>query len=141
MASDLQLITLTNTDKRFYPVIGPFLGRREVHRAVGGVIYDDDGKTWIVARSGHKVAGFIAYRGQHGMITAESCYIARRDRDGDEDPAVREALLDALIQATAPSPITTMVPKAVAGIYTERRFTELPQKSTTNFVRLVRSPA
>ncbi|OBK02780.1 hypothetical protein A5637_16335 [Mycolicibacterium fortuitum] len=138
MVSDL--ITLTNTDSRFYQLLGPFLGRREVHRAIGSAVYDDDDKTWIVARDGRKVTGFIAYRSQRGGNVAESCYVARRD-GAHEDPTVRDALVRAVIDATAPSPITTMVPKAVAGTYAALGFTELPQKSTKNFVSLVRSAA
>ena len=42
------LIALTNKDARFYKLIGPFLGRREVHRAVGSAVWDDDDKTWLV---------------------------------------------------------------------------------------------
>lgn len=133
-----ELRTLTNTDREFYPLIGPFLGRREVHRAVGSAVYDDDDKTWLVIVTGKRVDGFIAYRPQRGVTVAESCYIARRTPEG-EDTLVRTALVQHLIASTAPSPLRTMVPKSVMNVYTDAGFTELPQKSTKNYAELVRS--
>lgn len=135
------LIALTNKDARFYKLIGPFLGRREVHRAVGSAVWDDDDKTWLVITNGRKVEGFLSYRSQHGMIAAESCYIARRNHDGSEDQGVRAAMLQKLIEVTNPSPIQVMVPRAVADTYVALGFSELPAKSTKNFVYLVRSAA
>ncbi|WP_018600976.1 hypothetical protein [Mycobacterium sp. 155] len=140
MTTSPELLTLTNVDRRFYPLIGPFLGRREVHRAIGSAVYDDDDKTWIIARKGRRVTGFIAYRAQRGVIAAESCYIARRNGD-HEDPAVRETLLQKLIEVSHPSPLTAMVPNEVTDVYTELGFTELPPKSTKNFTYLIRNAA
>ncbi|MCB9441191.1 MAG: hypothetical protein H6523_13195 [Mycolicibacterium sp.] len=137
--SRAELITLTNADPRFYELVGPFIGRRDVHRAVGSAVYDDADKTWLVVLIGGEVAGFLSYRGQRGSIAAESCYIARRNADGSEDPGVRMALLQKLIDITAPSPIQAMVPKAVVETYLDLGFTELPAKSTKNFVSLIRS--
>lgn len=56
----LRIITLTNTDPRFYPLLGPYLARRAIIQAVGGPLYDDDGKIWFVAVEDHNVAGFSA---------------------------------------------------------------------------------
>jgi hypothetical protein len=140
-SSPAELITLTNTDPRFYQLIGPFLGRREVHRAVGSPVWDDDDKIWLIVTIDKKVAGFLAYRSQRGLIAAESCFIARRDKAGSEDPSVRSALLQKLIEVTNPSPLTAMVPNAVTDVYTELGFTELPPKSTKNFTYLIRNAA
>ncbi len=135
-----ELLTLTNADPRFYKLIGPFLGRREVHRAVGSAIYDDDDKTWLVIVTGRAVDGFIAYRPQRGVIIAESCYIARRDATGAEDPTVRMALVQNMIAATAPSPLRTTVPRTAANVYTDAGFAELPQqRAMKNYIELTRS--
>ena len=62
-------------------------------------------------------------------------------RDGSgEDTGVREALVAELIHATTPSPVQTMVPKSVAGVYVSAGFTELPEKTTKNFTHLIRRP-
>lgn len=134
-----ELLTLTNKDPKFYQLIGPFLGRRDVHRAIGSAVYDDDDKTWLVITTGKRVEGFIAYRPQKGVTVAESCYVVRRDSAGGEDPNVRLALVQHLIAATAPSPLRTMVPKSTASIYSDAGFTELPQRSTKNFAEMVRT--
>lgn len=133
-----ELLTLTNADPRFYKLVGPFLGRREVHRAVGSPLWDDDGKTWLVLTSGKRVQGFLSIRPQRGVVAVESCFITRR-HDGHEDITVRSELLAELIKVTAPSPLTATVPKAAAAVYAEAGFAELPQKSTKNFVHMVRS--
>lgn len=59
MATDL--IVLTNTDRAFYPTLGPFLANRDVHKALGGVPWDDDTKTWLVLKDSRRgVMGFCA---------------------------------------------------------------------------------
>ena len=134
-----ELLTLTNADPKFYKLIGPYLGRREVHRAIGSAVYDDDDKMWLVIVTGRKVEGFLAFRPQRGAIKAESCYIPRRLADGTEDTAVRMALLHKLVEVTTPTPITAMVPKSVVSVYTDVGFAELTAKSTRNFAHLVKA--
>lgn len=136
-----ELLTLTNKDQKFYQLIGPFLGRRDVHRAIGSAVYDDNDKTWLVIVTGKRVEGFIAYRPQRGVIVAESGYVVRRDNAGVEDQNIRLALVQHLIEATAPSPLRTMVPKSASSAYIDAGFTELPQKSTRNYAELVRTAA
>lgn len=131
-----ELLTLTNADPKFYKLVGPFLGRREVHRAVGSPVWDDDDKTWLVLTNGRRVEGFLSFRPRRGVVAAESCYIAQRN-GGQEDTAVRSELLKELVKVTAPSPITSMVPKTVAQVYIDAGFTELPQKSTRNYAHMV----
>lgn len=76
MATDL--IELTNTDRRFYPTIGPFLANREVHKALGGVPWDDDTKTWLVLKDPKRgVMGFVAVAlHANGRTHVESLYVA-----------------------------------------------------------------
>ena len=42
-------LVLTRDDDRFYPLIGPYLSRREVVSEIGAPIWDDHGKVWTVA--------------------------------------------------------------------------------------------
>lgn len=72
MATDLSV--LTNTDRRFYPLLGPFLARREVVKAVGGPIWDDDAKTWLVVTRGKQVLGFVAVAARGQRVVVESLY-------------------------------------------------------------------
>ena len=60
MGADLSIRELTSADPEFYPLLGPFLARREIERETGARMWDDDGKTWFAALSGGQLAGFCA---------------------------------------------------------------------------------
>ncbi|WP_280381419.1 hypothetical protein [Nocardia wallacei] len=140
MASDRQLLTLTNTDQRFYPLVGPLLANHEVHKQIGGVPWDDDGKTWIIltdpahAAAGRRtpVTGVIAYRAAAGMIRAESCWTDNDDHD------IRAILVQAVIDAVDPSPVVTTVRADYTDVYTSLGFHETATVGKA-FVKLVRS--
>lgn len=51
---------MTNGDPGFYAALGPFLACKDVHKTIGGVPWDEPAKTWLVAREGEKVVGFLA---------------------------------------------------------------------------------
>jgi hypothetical protein len=65
---------LTNTDRSFYPTLGPFLSRRAIVKEIGGPIWDDDGKTWWAALAGREVAGFAAARDLGSHVVFQSAY-------------------------------------------------------------------
>lgn len=56
----MQSRQLTNQDRDFYKLLGPFLARRDVHRIIGAPPWDDEGKQWFVVLRDGKVAGFAA---------------------------------------------------------------------------------
>lgn len=68
---------LTNRDRGFYPLMGPFLSRRGIVKELGGPIWDDDAKTWWVALYGRAVAGFAAARddGHAKPVLFQSAYV------------------------------------------------------------------
>lgn len=71
-----ELIELTNTDRAFYPTLGPFLANRDVIKTVGGPIWDDDTKTWFLLKDKkHGVMGFAAVALHGHRTTIESLYI------------------------------------------------------------------
>lgn len=130
--SDLDLITLTNRDPQFYPLIGPFLGRRDVHKALGGAPFDDEGKTWIAARRDGRIVGIISvHTRRRGLATAESCFTEPEHDD------VRGALITAVIDAVAPTPVSTTVRTDVADAYRAAGFAEV-NRVGKNFVHLAR---
>lgn len=51
---------MRNTDADFYTVMGPYLARRSIIKALGEPLYDDDDKVWFVAVSDGQVQGFAA---------------------------------------------------------------------------------
>jgi len=121
---------MTNEHADFYRLLGPLFARREVHRQVGGAIYDDDGKTWIIARDGDQVAGFIGIRSQGPTAVAESCYLA-----DENDTDLLAILIRAALASVAPTPVRTTVRHAHAGAYAAAGFTEAGR--TNGFAKLV----
>jgi len=64
---------ITNENKEFYQLIGPFLGRREIEKEIGFQIYNKDGKVWFLAKKNDKVVGFCAseYRKNHSWFCSD----------------------------------------------------------------------
>ncbi|MCQ1577184.1 hypothetical protein [Streptomyces parvus] len=88
-------VLLTNKDPRFYPTLGPYLARHEVHKALGGVPWDEDTKTWIVLKTASgELRGFCAVnqsanRSRRTML--ESLYTLP-GHDGATDQLIRTAI-------------------------------------------------
>jgi len=126
-----ELTTMTNQHPDFYRVLGPFLARREVHKQVGGPVYDDDGKTWIVARnSDGQVLGFIGITNAKGTAVAKSCYLV-----DETDTDLLADLIGAVLATVAPTPVRTTVRAARADAYIKAGFVEAGR--TGGFAKLV----
>ncbi|ATM24667.1 hypothetical protein SMD44_p10168 (plasmid) [Streptomyces alboflavus] len=68
-------VLMTQRDPAFYPTIGPFLASRAVHKALGGVPWDDATKTWIVLRTADgTVLGFCGVNQLARRTDLESLY-------------------------------------------------------------------
>jgi len=82
MATDLTIRAMTNREPGFYPLLGPFLARREVVQEIGGPIWDDDGKIWFVALDEDGlVAGFCAARDMGRYVSFTSDYVLPEHRN------------------------------------------------------------
>jgi hypothetical protein len=126
MASSVSTSVLTNQDADFYLLIGPFLARRQVVKAVGGPIWDDDGKRWIVAIDGDAVVGFIGLRAG----TVESLYtLPGRER-------LARRLVAAAVKEGGGRPLHAKVARLHLGAYLAAGFAAVSE--TANFVALTR---
>lgn len=131
-----KLVTITNQDPSFYPLLGPWLTRREVHRRLGGVPWDDDGKTWIVAVGDDgEVEGFIGYSSRRGQAAAllESGFAV----DPDSEETLLGKLARAAVTAVAPSPVRSTVRKHLERAYTRVGFEVLDR--TDGFIKVLHS--
>lgn len=125
----VKLRELTNADPDFYPTLGPFLGRHEVHNAIGGVPWDEDTKTWLVAEDNGQVVGFGAIN-QKKRTLLESMYTEHDD--------VRARLVRAAVERYGHDrDLHTTVRTEHTPIYTRLGF--VPVKTTRNFTTLVRA--
>lgn len=131
------MIAITNDEpESFYPLLGPFLSRPEVVAAVGGSIWDYDGKTWYVDLGDDgEILGFVGAVPTNRAGTrwsVESLYVL----DGDDGRAQR---LVSAATAHAGSPaqgIHAVVKHAVAAAYQAVGYIE--RSRTTRFVKLAR---
>jgi hypothetical protein len=76
------LITFTNSDPRFYGLMGPFLARRDIARELGGRPWDDMGKQWWAVTESGRVTGFAAAVAGPDVVRLCSAYVvpSRRGR-------------------------------------------------------------
>lgn len=77
----MEYYLMTNRDNRFYVLMGPFLSRRKIVNEIGGNIWDDDNKEWIIAVDNKNiVAGFgaILKKGQIAYLC--SAYVIPKYR-------------------------------------------------------------
>ncbi|MFJ5122376.1 hypothetical protein [Kitasatospora sp. NPDC088548] len=123
--SDPELLTLTNEDERFYPLLGPLLARRTVHKALGGYApFDDDGKTWIVARDpAGRTLGFVGLtpRATTKDLHVESLYVAPGER-----AALYTLLLRAAVRAADGRALHATAARARRDHFLAAGFTHIP---------------
>ena len=71
-----ELVEMTNQDPDFYRIVGPWLSRREIVDELGGPVWDDAGKEWIIAHGAGGPLGMVAFH--EGMVC--SLYVSPGQR-------------------------------------------------------------
>lgn len=90
----ITITPLTNTDTDFYTLMGPFLANRDVVKQVGDKIWDDEGKTWYIAREAGKVVGFVAVTQKKTTTLVESLYLVDPTRTDIAAALITQATKD-----------------------------------------------
>lgn len=126
----VDLIVVTNTDRRFYPLLGPFLANRDVVKAVGGPIWDDDAKTWLVIVKDRQVLGFVAVASRGNQTVVESLYTAPGLN------RVASELVGAAASKFGSRELTATVKREHLPAYEDAGFA--PISETVNFVKVAR---
>lgn len=67
-------------DQRLWPLLGPFMCSREVHKELGGPIYSNDGVTWFLAVERGDVVGFCATRETTAALWYDYAYVVPNRR-------------------------------------------------------------
>lgn len=97
MTAPLRVRLMTNRQGGFYEAVGPFLGRRDIVKELGGPVWDDDGKTWSVAMSAGKAIACVGVM-PTGKI-ASLYVIPERRREGVATRLLEKALATAAVDA------------------------------------------
>lgn len=132
---DIRIETLTNADPRFYPLLGPYLSRREIIKELGCPIYDEDGKVWFVALDGEQVVGFVGVRFEGDKAVFCSDYIRPEyRRQGVYTHLMAVRLTYVQDKASSASAVVTT---AARRTYERHGFTAT--KTLKNYVKMSRS--
>ncbi len=119
----LEIKTLAHGDKRLWPLIGPFLCDREVHRELGGALYSVDGVVWFVALSRGTVVGFCSLRPTEQAYWLDYAYVVP-DRRGHGVFTKLAAARDAYVFELPPLPRRIAVPDRRWKHYRSRGWSE-----------------
>ena len=105
---DILLRQMSNRDKDFYKIMGPFLSRREIVAELGNSVWDDDGKDWFVAIDKGAVLGFVAAVLAHGKVQFCSDYVLPEHRNSGVYDRIFEARLAAYPSEEIAATVTPM---------------------------------
>jgi hypothetical protein len=133
VATDLKVLELTNADRQFYPTLGPYLANRDVVRVVGGPIWDDDAKTWLVVVKNRKVLGFVAVASRGNRTVVESLYASPGLN------RVASELVGAAVAKFGSRELHATVTREHLPAYLDAGFAEVG--ATKKFVKLIRKEA
>jgi len=127
---------MTNRDRRFYPLLGPFLARRAVIRAIGAPPYDEAQKIWCIAHCEQGVLGFVGLRVKISTAHIVSLYVLPRYRRS----SIGTHLLERCCREAMAAECTTMtavVRKASVALFLNIGFTI--RQELVNYVKVVKS--
>jgi predicted N-acetyltransferase YhbS len=116
---DYLIRRLTNQDQDFYPLMGPFLGSRQVARELSIPAWDDHGKVWYVAIRGTEVCGFVAALPQAKSVVFCSDYVTPEHR---ETGVYSELSVARMLDYADTSTINATVALAAMEVYTRHGF-------------------
>ncbi len=105
---------MTNTDDRFYALVGPWLSRREVVAELGDQMWDDDGKEWFVAIREAEFIGCVAVKDAHVC----SFYVTKPHRKN----VVGATLLMRALMAHGAAELTATSSPAAVDLFTDCGF-------------------
>jgi len=127
---------MTNRDRRFYPLLGPFLARRAVIAAIGAPPYDDAQKTWCIARCEQGVLGFVGLRVKTSTANIVSLYVLPRYRRSSIGTHLLERCCREAMAAGC-TMLTAVARKASISLFLNAGFTV--RQELVNYVKVVKS--
>ena len=128
---DIFINRITNTDKEFYKIMGPFISRREIVKELGYNIWDDDNKNWFVAIKNDKVCGFVAAIARNNSIIFCNDYVLPQYRK----QGIYEALFAARLYNYKNNIITATVTNASLGCYLANGFSVVGKRGKYYIVK------
>jgi GNAT superfamily N-acetyltransferase len=120
---------MTNTDEGFYSLVGPWLSRREIVDELGGPVWDDDDKFWIIAHNDEGLLGMVAVRGK----TVCSLYVA----PGHRGQLAGTTLVLRLVLRRGSENLRAVATDASLGLFKECGFKERRRKGRYHLLERV----
>jgi hypothetical protein len=122
MPSTIRIERLQRGSKRFYALLGPVFGSRQIAKEVGINAYDDADKEWLAAFDGESMVGWLSVRGR----VVSDCYVTPENRN-------RGVLCKLLAEAVASfdAPLRATCTAASVGVFRKAGFKAV--RKTKNF--------
>jgi len=114
---------ITREAEKFYEIMGPIFGSREIAKEIGIHVYDDPDKQWYVCVKGAKLVGCASRRGN----VVSDCYVDPKARTN----GVFTGILSQLIYESE-GPLRAACTKASEPMFKAAGFK--PTRKTQNFV-------
>lgn len=132
---ELTILEMTNKDPQFYPLMGPFLARRNIVRELGFPLWDEDDKTWFICLVDGQVAGFCAFRKDKKAIHLVSAYTLPAHR---RHGVYSQLFHFRLLALPKPCHVTAMVTTSACPTFVKEGFTAMSSRSTGRYTRMER---
>lgn len=122
MSSTIRIARLHRGSKRFYALLGPVFGSRQIAKEVGITAYDDADKEWLAAFDGEQLIGWLSVRRR----VVSDCYVTADNRNR----GVLSRLLSTAI-ASFDGPLRAACTAASVGVFRKAGFKAV--RKTKNF--------
>lgn len=76
----IEIKQFANSTKRLWPLVGPWVTCREVHKALGGPVLTSDATTWFVAIRDGQPIGFLLLRKTDSAWWRDGAYVIESER-------------------------------------------------------------
>lgn len=113
--------------KRLWPLVGPWVTSRSVHRELGGPVLSGDGTTWFVALDGAKPVGFMQLRDTPTAYWRDAAYVVEGFR-GKKVHQRMVAAAESHLSSLPPKPVKVVCRTARWKHYARRGFKQTSQR-------------
>ena len=130
----MNVLSIDGTDRKFYSILGPFLGDREIIKELGSPIYAENEKRWFVAMDENQmVMGFVGLKPMvNNKMALSSFYVIPQNRN----QGIGGRLMSVLVDYAQNKTITATVRGRAKRIFLSHGFTII--RKSRNYIFMER---
>ena len=120
----VQIHRMQGDSRDLYLALGPFWGRTDIERELGGPLRNSPDKLWFVAVESSRAVGFVGlHREARGAILTHLYVVPERRGQG-----ICDALLGAWLEVAGDDPAHVVANESSLPLLTARGFTEVRRR-------------